>query len=744
MSEPWSIATTSFDPRTHRAYEGLFTLGSGYLHVRGSPAEHLSGAPQNVAYTRAPANVTAEAFPERKATWGTYVPGIFGRHPLLNAEMINLPWFCGLAPIAGGERLDMQHSDVAGLRRALDLRRAVLRRTLRWRTRSGVTLRLTFERFISAARKHLAVQRLAIGADGDVEVTVRAGLDADVRTNGYDHFAEVRLDRPAAADIRCRLRTDAGDRVQIRSRLSGGGGAWQYEAGPRTAELVGTVRLAAGSEAAVGKLTAVATSRDLDAADPAAVLDAAAVLSWAGLHDEHAAVWADRWRAADVVIEGDEASQLAMRCAVYHLLRAHVRGDPRVAIDAKGYAGEGYYGRFFWDTEMSLLPFYLYTDPPSARTLVDFRVGSLPGARANAAAAGYRGARFAWESDHEGRERCALWPYRDHEVHVTADVAYAMVHYARAADEGYLRGPAAEVLVETARYWLDRVSRRPGDDHLSILGVMGPDEYCPLSHNNSYTNRLAAFALAAAAEVGAHGGAGEAECAAFAEAARSLSVLRDERRGLILQSEDFELLAEPEFERLWTDRARPFAAQVPQERLYRTKCLKQADVLMLMMLFPGEFTDEEVRRAWDYYVPRTTHDSSLSAGVHGVVACRLGLREAAWAFWRQGAGLDLDVSGGGAAEGVHIAAAGNAWQMAAFGFAGLRSALHADALTLTPRLPRAWSRLALPIVWRSCPAYVDITPARVVVTNRGDRPLDCRVAGQARSIPPGDSAAFAL
>jgi kojibiose phosphorylase len=140
MAETWTLAETAFRVSSARAYEGLFTLGSGYLHVRGSLEEHLEGAPQNASPLRTPDSVTAEKFVNLKAKWGTYVPGLFGRHPLLNREMINLPFFLDLAPHVGGERLDMEQSTIEAYRRELDLRAATLRRSLRWRTRAGPVL----------------------------------------------------------------------------------------------------------------------------------------------------------------------------------------------------------------------------------------------------------------------------------------------------------------------------------------------------------------------------------------------------------------------------------------------------------------------------------------------------------------------------------------------------------------------------------------------------------------------------
>lgn len=737
--DAWSIVETSFNAATFKAYEGLFTLGSGCLHVRGSLEEHLSDAPQNVEYTRMPANVTSEKFPEAKSKWGTYVPGAFGKHPLLNNEMINLPWFLGMIPIVDGERLDVERCHIEEYRRALHLDTATLTRGLTWRTAAGKRVVLEWERFVSAARPWLCVQRMWVKADAPAELRVRAEINADVRTNGYDHFKRTML-MPGDGLIACTVETDAGDEIAITSEMAGPAGmGWHSTESGRKVELAGTAQLAPEALLCFEKRTIVESSRHGHAGDFEAAPRLARGITCDDLHAEHAEVWRQRWASCDVVIEGDPESQRAMRASLYHLLRAHVPDDARVAIDGKGYAGDAYWGRYFWDTEMYLLPFFLYTDPARARTLTDFRIQSLPGAQANAKRYGYPGARYAWESDANGVECCPNWQYADHEIHVTADVVYGLAHYAEATDRHeYLVEEAAEVILETARYWLARVDQRPTDDYVSLLGVMGPDEYTPISNNNSYTNRMVAFALDVAAQVGEAVGAPAEECAAFARVSERLPVVYDSDNELVLQCEGFDYLADPRFDELWKDRTRTYAAQVSQERLYRGKCLKQADVLMMMMLFPDQFEPAEVRRAWDYYLPFTTHDSSLSAGAHCIVAVRLGLMEEAWRFWRMGRAIDLDVAHGGAAEGIHIANAGAVWQMAVLGFAGMLTAMQADRLTFRPRLPEGWSRLAFPMVWKGCPVFVEMTPGEVVLIHRGDRPLDVQVQDQVRTVEPGE------
>ena len=743
MPEPWSLVETGFRLEPAKAWEGLFTLGSGPLQVRGSLEEPLGGAPQNrVVNPLDPGRSRREEIPVK---WGTYAPGLLGQTPTLRRQMVNLPFFLELSVTAGDETLDMRSADVADCRRELDLRRAVLTRSLRWRTRTGAVLELVFERFVSAARPPLCVQRLSISSDRDVTLTIRGGIDANVTTCDSELFDTVELGRPADDAVECQVVINTGHEATMRTVLTCNGAAWTYEATERTARLSAELCVGAGRSVVVEKRTAVATSRDRAPCPPGEVLDREAGRTYEQLLDEHASIWAQRWEASEVTVEGDPDSQLALRVSIYHLLRALCRGDDRVSIGAKGFAGEQYQGLFFWDSEMFILPFFLYTDPAEARCLADFRVQALPGARRNAAAYKYGGARYPWTSDDQGDECCGPWIYKDHQLHVTADVVYGLVHYARATgDVSYLRGPAANVLVETARYWLQRIDRRTGDERPHLLGVMGPDEFTAMTSNNSYTNRLVRLALEAAAEYGETGGATEDERRAFAQVAAALPMPRAADGGLVLQCEEYDQLADIDIDALWTHRRIPFEWQVPRERIHRSKCLKQADVIMLMMLFPHEYTHAEVRRAWEHYVPATTHDSSLSAGAHAVVAARLGMADRAWAFWRRSAAVDLDLERGGAAEGIHIAAAGMNWQVAVLGFGGMATAMQSDVLSLTPRLPCQWSRLGFHAVWKGCPVDASITHEDVTLINRGDVRLPVEVAGTSATLAPGERRTFPL
>ncbi len=756
-ADPWTIVETAFDVRTNRHYEGLFAIGSGTLQQRAALEEGLRDDPQDVDYLRVMDNVTVEKFPDFKSRVGTYLPGVSGPHPTCFDEVINLPAIHGLVVECGGERLDMEACDIRDFRRWLDLRTGRLHREFTWHTRGGGVLRARFERFISARRRHVMALRLTLEhLDGaPVELRFRAGLDAAVRTNGFDHLGDIET-RDERGLIALGARTNSDIRIAAAARAASSPDTrWRVERESRWIALTGSGTLERGGALRVEKIAALTSSRHTanDPLDDARrfVSDATAA-GFEKLAAESDAVWAERWARTDVQIEGDDESQRGLRVSLYHLLRAVVEGDSRCAIDAKGAAGEAYCGRYFWDTELFMLPLFLYTRPAVGQTLARFRAVSLAGARRNARRYGYSGARYAWESAPSGDENCPNWQYADHEVHVTADVAYGLwhAHLANPDDGGFLR-ECVEVFVETARYWCERVTHNPDRDGYDMLMVMGPDEYTPFSRNNAYTNRMASLALAlaprafekltrldpdAAAELRRALAIGDGEFDRFAEIAGKLRVPYDAGRQLILQSDDFFDYEPLDFQRCWPDRSKRLGATVSQERLYRSRVLKQGDVIQLLATFPQEYHATQMRVAYDVYEPLTSHDSSLSKSMHAIIASWIGRHDEAWRMWRDTVGLDLQPNE--AAEGIHAACAGANWLVAICGFAGFRTRMQSEVLTLAPALPRQWRAVRFPLVWEEQPLRVEITAERTVIEHHGQRPLEALISGRAVTLRPSE------
>lgn len=733
LNVEWNLLEDTYNSGLSKHYEGLFTQGNGYIHVRGSYDEGLIDSKQDREYDRKPANVTLEKHEKEKTKWGTYIPGVVGKHPLLMTEMINLPYIFELKLWFNGQQLDMDESKIVMYTRWLNLKDGVLHREMEYVGEQGERVLLSFSRFVSKSNKHVAIQRVEIkNLSGKVELEVEGGMNSGVKTNGFEHY----LQRTTEADAEhacVEIKTNGGNVVHMQSKMSminvdflEGKEEFAGNAdGIRTYQS-GKVTLKEGDTVVVEKRIVFTTDRDLqEVGTPreraSQYLKEACEKTYEELYQLQEMAWEQEWSAADIKVAGNEKVQLAARMSIYHLLRCKPADDYRIAICAKGYAGKAYFGRYFWDTEISMLPFFIHTDEKAAKNLMRFRYETLDGARRNAANYGYAGARYPWESSVDGEEECANWQYADHEIHVTADVVYAIMHYVKATgDLEFLKAYGAEIMIETARYWIQRVDwDREGNSHL--LGVMGPDEYLPMTQDNTYTNNMVIYSLEETLrtldwlakeendcyeELVKKVSLKEEELVDFANVAKTLVKGYDESSEFILQSQDFMSYADIDFERVWTDRSKYFGQVISQEKNYRSKALKQADLLELMMLFRDAFSKHQLEINYDYYEPITTHDSSLSAAVHGILCSWMGRDEEAVEFLQRVISIDMTPEKKGAEAGIHIANCGGIWQMLVYGFAGLKSAMSSVELVLEPHLPKEIESLEFPLTWHGAQYHV--------------------------------------
>lgn len=699
----------------NKTYEGLLAQGNGYFHVRGTFEEGLKDSEQNLLYMRNMESVTTEIPKHSLSKYGTYIPLIMGKHPELREVIINLPYFMDIKIIADNEPLDMLNSKISHFSRELNLASGELVRSLVWQTKTNCEIKLVYKRFASKADSRLFVQQVNCQVlKGSPEIIWESGIDAQVTTNGYKH--EKSLDFEVSNNnISCNLTTDTNFNVYIRS-------LHKLESTLKIKENYDDQRCFISWEQpsprfSFIKLTGLATSRDCE--DPynevLKTLNNSIEHSYLHLLQASEKCWQKSWEQSRIIVYGNDEIQSKLDQAIYHLLRCNNGSEDRIQVCAKGFAGEAYYGRYFWDSEIYLLPFYLYTNPMAAKSLLMYRYHTLEGAKNNAKRYNAKGARYPWQSGLTGEEQCSLWEYSDNEIHITADIAYAIANYYNTTDDfDFLANYGLEVLIETARYWQYRVDYdEQGVPHL--LNVMGPDEYSPMTKDNAYTNFLVAFHLdivsklanevekkdpALYQKVSDKTGYTKQEGADFAKLGRELPLPYDKERNLLLQCADFEEYGIIDIDDIWKDKSKPFGFFATQEKLYRSRCLKQADAVALMTLFPNSFTDEQVKTAYDYYKPLTVHDSSLSPAGHSLVAHRLNYANDTTSFLHKALAVDFTPENMGAEEGIHIANCGCIWQLFAFGFVGLSSGLFEKEMKIVPNLPKEIDKIQMPIYWK--------------------------------------------
>lgn len=414
----------------------------------------------------------------------------------------------------------------------------------------------------------------------------------------------------------------------------------------------------------------------------------------------------------------EQQDQLALDYAVWHLTTMTPAHSERSSISAKGLTGEGYKGHVFWDTEIFLLPFHLFTRPQIARSLLRYRWLNLSGAREKARRNGWPGALFPWESAASGEEETPEFAAINirtgvrqkvasalAEHHIVADIAWAVVAYWQAThDDAFMRNEGLTLLMETASFWMGRATEING--RLEIHDVIGPDEYTEHVNNNAYTNYLAWHNVACARQFMAKFGR---EDARFTEnAGKFLARLwlpEADAEGVIPQDDTF--MAKPAID-LSRYKAKAGKQTIlldySRAEVNEMQILKQADVVMLNYLLPERFTPQQCAANLAFYEPRTIHDSSLSKAIHGIVLARCGDTEGAYAFWRDGIAIDLGDDPHSSDDGIHAAATGAIWLGAIQGFAGLH--ISEGELHLAPKLPAHWQKLAFPLRWRGATMHI--------------------------------------
>ena len=681
--------------------ETLYHTANGCLGVRAAPEE---GAAPGVDSIR---GTYLNAFYEIKdVRYGEKLHGF----PETQQVMVNLPDAQTVHLQAQDEPFSMFADAVTQREQTLAMDGGFALRRCLWETSHGA-LRVETLRMTPFAHKGLFVMRYRVTSEGFAgNVRLQATLNADVRNH-----AAANDPRVAAEPLRClevrSLALEEEEVVAVAETLRSGlmvcsRVAWrcewpaQYTCGRTAAQGVWSGHLAQGQQA---ELTVWADYADsLRFRDPVAVtrkeLQACLLMGMESLLAEQAAYMEAFWQASRVTVTGDAALQLALDYDLFELLQS-TGTDGMSNVAAKGLSGEGYEGHTFWDSEIYVFPFFLWTNPAIARELLRYRCGILDRARANARSLGFaKGALYPWRTI-DGDECSAYYPAGSAQYHINGDIAFAFLQYWEATgDLRFMAEQGAQVLVETARFWLEL--GHMAEDGFRMECVTGPDEYTCLVNNNFYTNATAQHNLRGAVrvvqrlreagldgDVRAQTGVTDAELDAFAQAADRMYFPKDDRYGVSPQDDSFLQKAVLDLSAIPRENY-PLLLHYHPLFLYRYQVCKQADTVLAHLLFPHTADEATVRRSYHYYERVTTHDSSLSQCVFAMMAARLGLMDKAVALFSETVDLDRGDTHGNTRDGLHTANMGGSYLCVLRGFAGFT--LTGDGLALAPTLPPGW------------------------------------------------------
>ncbi|MBC7959544.1 MAG: glycoside hydrolase family 65 protein [Vallitaleaceae bacterium] len=716
----WRLEEKGFNPGKITDFGNKFLTGNGYMGVRGTLEEYTKE--QLVAINLA---------------------GIYDQVGDGWREPLNAPNGFYTVLKIDGETYSLPSSEPIEHSISLNYKKALFSRETTWKTTRGLVMIQT-ERFASLAHPHLLSMKYAITTDFHADVELTTGIDCDVWDINGPHYDALTLGEADGFLKVIATTHESADQVCV---VEGCKVGFVNEKHLRVDEksILHQISFVSkpGKSYEITKWVGVYTSKDSAdfATETKQLVSHEFKRGYEATREDHVKKWEEKWAISEVTIEGDAEAMEALNYSLYHLHCIAPRHSDSLSIAARGLSGQTYKGAVFWDTEMFMLDFFLYTEPAVARTLLKYRIDTLQGAKNKAKSYGYEGAFYAWESQEGGYDACSDYNvtdvftgrpmrtyFKDKQIHISSAIVHGIMRYIElTGDTSLLDEGGAETVLECAKFYHVLLLKKVHEDFYELHDAIGPDEYHERVNNNGYTNRMAKYTFDMAAYVLNQLKSFKVETQTriettypvqaltqmFEEDSLKLYVPQPDEEGIIEQFDGYKSLEDVSVETL--------KGRLLHEKEYwggaygvatHTKVIKQADVVTWLTLFPEDFDADILLKNWNYYEPRTEHGSSLSACMYALLACRCHMPEKAYPFFLKSAKADLNEAGKQWAGliyigGTHPAAAGGAYMTVINGFGGIN--FEKGSIKLKPQLPSTWSKLRFKIWYRGVLHEVEAT-----------------------------------
>ena len=706
--DPWKIIQDGFDKENNEIYESLMSLGNGHMGMRGNLEEKYSG----------------------KSLKGTYIAGIYypdktrvgwwkNGYPEYFAKVLNSTNLIGIDITIDNELIDLKKNQPIEFLRELDMKKGILTRFFKLLI-NNKTFEIKVIRFLSMQSIELGCISYSITAiDNNAQIKFDSYLDGNI-TNvdaNYDEYfwEEVNIENKfitlKTKKLDFKVTSGMGNIIDkdINSTLS-----------LNKLYTVETFEynLSKGENITLNKFFTVTTNRDYS--DNKIVSKAKENIKTAintgfdKLLSNHIEAFKKIWESSDIVIEGDDLAQQGIRFNIFHLMQTYHGHDPRLNIGPKGFTGEKYGGSTYWDTEAYCLPFYLSTtDSQVSKNLLEYRYNHLNKAIENSRKLGLDGALYPMVTMN-GEECHNEWEITFEEIHRNGAIAYAIYNYINyTGDKEYLNTKGLNVLIEISRFYASRVHYSENKKQYVMHGVTGPNEYENNVNNNWYTSKIAIFTMKYTIESLDY--VKELDLTSYKNLLNKINFSTDEvkkwkdiieniylgfdkERGIFLQQDGY------------LDKEQLLVSDIPKEELplvhnwswdkiLRSPFIKQADVLQGIFLFEDEFSQNEKKINFDYYEPRTVHESSLSPCIYSIIAGDIGYEEKAYELYLRTSRLDLENYNSDTEDGLHITSMAGTWMSIIYGFARFR--IKNDKVQLNPFTPEKWDSYSFKILFRN-------------------------------------------
>ena len=747
--DEWKIIERSFDPLKQKQAESIFSIGNGCFGQRANFEETFSGDSLPGSY------VGGVYYPDktRVGWWKNGYPEYF-------AKVLNACNWIGINVEIEGVQIDLATSQVLSFYRELNMKEGTLKRLFTLRLADGKELEIESLRFCSMHNEDVAAISYSltpINFSGIVRFTSYLNGMVNNHDANYDEFFwdEVSRDINSSVGMVCAKtkKTDFYVATAMCSSFSDQNGLLDLEVKLNECELYVENSfdhaLNQGEKYTLHKYISIASSVKYPSSElvdkSISCVKNSASLGFDALLHNHIGAWDKIWDAVDIVIDGDSAAQQGIRFNIFHLYQTYTGKNAKLNIGPKGFTGEKYGGATYWDTEAYCLPFYLKTaDPQIARQLLLYRYHHLDKAIENAEKLGFKNGAALYPMVTMNGEECHNeWEITFEEIHRNGAIAFGIYNYVRhTGDRDYLKKYGFPVILGIARFWSQRFNWSDSKKAYVMLGVTGPNEYENNVNNNWYTNYIARwcieYCLEIKEEVGEFHGLiiSEDELATFRNIVKNVYLPELEGTNIFLQQDGFMDKEQLSANDLPLNE-RPINQHWSWDRILRSIFIKQADVLQGLYLFEEHFDLETIRENFDFYEPKTVHESSLSPCVHAILAAKLGKVEKAYELYLRTSRLDLDDYNHEADEGLHITSMAGTWMSLVEGMAGVR--ITESSLNINPIIPKSWSRYTFQIRYQNNPLLIAVNHKNTELKNIGESDLSVYLNEQLYTLKANES-----
>ncbi len=745
--DEWKIIERTFDAAKQKQAESIFSIGNGSFGQRANFEEKYTGSSLQGSY------VGGVYYPDktRVGWWKNGYPEYF-------AKVLNSCNWIGINLEIDGIQLDLNSATVKSFYRELDMYRGTLTRKFRVALSNGKEIEVESIRFCSMEREEVAAISYSvtpINFSGNIKFTPY--LDGKVSNHDSNYNEMFWEEDSRKVDVKkgvvCAKTKKTNFSVATAMRFSFWKEKELLEIHPNVAQREFYIEnnfehyLEKGVRYTLKKYVSIVST--LNHSEFSIIARAinqvknAYLSGFDTLLSEHEAAWAKIWSNADITINGDVAAQQGIRFNIFHLYQTYTGKNEKLNIGPKGFTGEKYGGATYWDTEAYCLPFYLKTaDPKVARQLLVYRYNHLERAIENAAKLGFKdGAALYPMVTMNGEECHNEWEITFEEIHRNGAIAFGIYNYIRhTGDKNYLLDYGRPVLVGIARFWAQRFNWSESKKAFVMLGVTGPNEYENNVNNNWYTNYIARWCIQYALEADEFCATTKGSALRKGEAEQWRHIVENvyfpklDGTNIFLQQDGFmdkEQLTVKDI----AEAERPINQHWSWDRILRSIFIKQADVLQGLYLFEDDFDLPTLSENFEFYEPKTVHESSLSPCVHVILAAKIGRLDKAYELYLRTSRLDLDDYNHEADEGLHITSMAGTWVSVVEGLAGVR--IYENEIRVNPIIPAAWKSYSFQILYKNNPLQITVDGKEVIVENKGDFELPLSIYQQQQILPKG-------